>query len=149
MGNVIWNIKSFHGLSVAEIYAILKIRQEVFVVEQTCHYLDADGSDEKALHIWAEMEGDIVAYCRIFDGNIKYREPSIGRVLTKPSARKLGLGRELMRLALETIENRFGSSEVRISAQDYLQKFYSEFGFCNTGKSYLEDDIPHTEMLRS
>lgn len=149
MNGIIWKIKSFPQLSTEELYSILKIRQEVFIVEQTCYYLDADGYDEKAVHIWAEKEGEVLAYCRIFNLGIKYPETSIGRVLTNPKFRKLKLGKFLMTVALDSIETRFASRSVRISAQDYLLKFYSEFGFLDTGLKYLEDDIPHTEMVRT
>ena len=148
MKDVVWKIKEFNELSVNELYQILKIRQEVFIVEQTCYYLDADGYDEKAIHLWAEKEGEILAYCRIFKEGVKYEEPSIGRVLTNLNFRNFKLGKILMKLALELIEARLGSKKVRISAQDYLIKFYNEFGFYDTGKKYLEDDIPHTEMAR-
>ena len=149
MKEVIWKIKTFRQLSTEELYGILKIRQEVFIVEQTCYYLDADGYDEKAIHIWAEKDGKIAAYCRIFDQGIKYPEASIGRVLTHPDFRKLGLGKVLVRFAIDTIHARFRCENIKISAQDYLLKFYSEFGFRDTGKKYLEDDIPHTEMIRN
>jgi len=148
MKNVVWRIKNFDDLSLKELYEILMIRQEVFVVEQTCYYLDADGSDEKAIHIWGEIEGKIVAYCRIFQPNIKYKEASIGRVLTNPNFRGQNLGKVLMRIALQTIQIRFKSKAVKISAQDYLLKFYSDLGFVDTAKKYLEDDIPHTEMIK-
>lgn len=148
MNEVVWKIKSFEKLSIKELYAILKIRQEVFIVEQTCYYLDADGYDEKAIHIWGEKNGEIVAYCRIFEPKIKYPESSLGRVLTNPSYRNLKLGKILLKIALHTIEVKFNTPNVRISAQDYLLRFYSEFGFISTGLEYLEDDIPHTEMLR-
>ncbi|MEC5158729.1 GNAT family N-acetyltransferase [Chryseobacterium sp. MP_3.2] len=144
----VWKIKTFHQLTTIELYEILKIRQEVFIVEQTCFYLDADGADEKAVHIWAENEGKAVAYCRVFKAGVKYDECSIGRVLTHPNYRKLQLGKTLMAIAISTIENRFSSRKIRISAQDYLLKFYKEFGFQDIGLHYLEDDIPHTEMLR-
>ena len=146
--NITWKIKSLEELSIDELYEILKVRQEVFVVEQTCYYLDADDYDQKALHLFAEKEGKVVAYCRIFPEGVKYPETSIGRVLTHPDFRNLKLGKTLIKFALETIETRFGTTECRISAQDYLIKFYSDFGFQDTGKKYLEDDIPHTEMAR-
>ena len=149
MQTIHWKIKSFAELSVPELYEILKIRQEVFIVEQTCDYLDADGYDDKAIHLWAENNGEILAYCRLFDLGIKYQEASIGRVLTNSNYRNLRLGKTLMKFALFIIEARFRAGDVRISAQDYLLKFYSEFGFQDTGKKYLEDDIPHTEMLKS
>ena len=148
MNEVVWKIKSFDKLTIKELYAILKIRQEVFIVEQTCYYLDADGYDEKAIHIWGEKDEEIVAYCRIFEPKIKYPESSLGRVLTNPSYRNLKLGKVLLKIALNTIEVKFNTPNVRISAQYYLLRFYSEFGFISTGVEYLEDDIPHTEMLR-
>lgn len=149
MKEIIWKIKSFEELSTNELYQILKIRQEVFVVEQTCYYLDADGYDEKALHLWAEKQGQIVAYCRIFKQKVKYPETSIGRVLTHPNARNLSLGKTLMSFALQAIETNYNTKECRISAQDYFLDFYKNFGFKDTGKKYLEDDIPHTEMVRN
>jgi len=149
MNNVVWRIKNFDDLSLKELYEILKIRQEVFVVEQTCYYLDADGSDEMAVHIWGEIEGKIVAYCRIFQPNIKYKEASIGRVLTSPDFRGQNYGKILMKVALQTIQIRFSTEAVRITAQDYLLKFYSDLGFMDTGKKYLEDNIPHTEMIKN
>ncbi|MGZ5263786.1 MAG: GNAT family N-acetyltransferase [Kaistella sp.] len=149
MKEVIWKVKTFSQLSTEELYEILKIRQEVFIVEQTCFYLDADGYDEKAVHVWAEKDGEIAAYCRIFDQGIKYPEASIGRVLTHPDFRKLSLGKTLVRFAINAIQARFRSERIKISAQDYLLKFYSEFGFRDTGNKYLEDDIPHTEMIKN
>ena len=148
MKDIIWKIKSFEELSIHELYEILKVRQEVFIVEQTCYYLDADGYDDKALHIWAETNGEIAAYCRIFSQGIKYPETSIGRVLTNTKYRNLKLGKTLINIALQAIETHFETSECRISAQNYLLEFYKSFGFEDTGKKYLEDDIPHTEMVR-
>ena len=145
---IIWKVKSFEHLNTSELYSLLKIRQEVFIVEQTCPYLDADDYDQKALHLWGEFNGEVVAYCRIFAPGIKYNEASIGRVLANTNYRGHNLGRVLMRNAIATIESRFRTKNVRISAQDYLLKFYAEFGFADTGKKYLEDDIPHTEMIR-
>jgi ElaA protein len=146
---IVWKIKSFEELSTKELYEILKIRQEVFVVEQTCYYLDADGYDDQAVHIWAEKEGQFLAYCRVFKPGIKYTESSIGRVLTHPSFRNLKLGKILMGISIDAIGAQFGSKKVRISAQDYLLRFYSGLGFVATENKYLEDDIPHTEMFKS
>lgn len=148
MSNIIWKIKSFDELTVPEFHEIIKARIDVFVVEQNCPYHDLDGYDEKAIHLWAEKDNMVLAYCRIFDKGIKYSETSIGRVLTSEKGRGKNLGKQLIQYAVETIENRFKTSEVRISAQDYLLKFYSYFGFEDTGKKYLEDNIPHTEMFR-
>ncbi|WP_027378716.1 GNAT family N-acetyltransferase [Chryseobacterium daeguense] len=148
MSNIVWKIKTFEELTVPELYSFLKARIDVFVIEQNCPYPDLDNYDQKAIHIWAEENGEVLAYCRVFDKGIKYDETSIGRVLTTEAARGRSLGKQLIQYAVETIENRFHTPEIRISAQDYLLKFYSDFGFTDTGKKYLEDDIPHTEMVR-
>ena len=148
MINAEWKIKTFSELTTTELYAIIKVRIDVFVVEQDCPYPDCDDYDQKAIHLWAENNGEVLAYCRIFDKGIKYPETSIGRVVTTQNARGTGLGKQLIKYALEIIENRLETSEIRISAQDYLLKFYSDFGFADTGKKYLEDNIPHTEMFR-
>ncbi|MCX8533272.1 GNAT family N-acetyltransferase [Chryseobacterium luquanense] len=148
MSNIIWKIKSFEEITTSELYEIIRARVDVFVVEQNCPYPDLDGYDQKAIHLWAEQDNSVLAYCRIFDKGIKYPETSIGRVLTTEEARGKSLGKQLIQYAVETIENRFKTSEIRISAQDYLLKFYSDFGFQDTGKKYLEDNIPHTEMFR-
>lgn len=148
MSDIVWKIKSFDEFTVPELYAVLKARIDVFVVEQNCPYPDLDGYDQKALHLWAEENGEVLAGCRIFNKGIKYNEASIGRVLTTEKARGKNLGKQLIQYAVETVENRFHMSEIRISAQDYLLKFYGDFGFEDTGEKYLEDDIPHTEMLR-
>lgn len=148
MSNIIWKIKSFEEITTSELYEIIRARVDVFVVEQDCPYPDLDGYDQQAVHIWAEQDQDVLAYCRIFNNGIKYPETSIGRVLTTEKARGKSLGKQLIQYAVETIENRFHTSEVRISAQDYLLRFYSGFGFVDTGKKYLEDNIPHTEMFR-
>ena len=148
MNNIIWKIKSFEEITTSELYEIIKARVDVFVVEQDCPYPDLDDYDQKALHLWAEQDQKVLAYCRIFNQGIKYTETSIGRVLTTEKGRGKNLGKQLIQYAVETIENRFRTSEIRISAQDYLLRFYSGFGFEDTGKKYLEDNIPHTEMFR-
>lgn len=144
----VWKVKSFEELTTTELYQILLLRAEVFVVEQDCPYQDVDNTDQKALHLWAEMEGKVVAYCRMFDHGIKYPESSIGRVVTHPEYRGHKLGRALLNLTMETIKNRYANPDIRISAQNYLLKFYGSLGFEPVGESYLEDNIPHTEMLR-
>ena len=148
MTNIDWKIKTFSELTTTELYEIIKARVNVFVVEQDCPYPDLDDYDQKAIHLWAEKEGEVLAYCRIFDKGIKYPETSIGRVVTTENGRGTGLGKQLISYAIDVIENRLRTTEVRISAQDYLLKFYSGFGFVDTGKKYLEDNIPHTEMFR-
>ncbi len=148
MNDIIWTVKSFDELTAAELYALIKARVDVFVVEQVCPYPDLDGYDQQALHLWAVKNGEIAAYCRIFQPAVKYPEASIGRVLTTQNYRKLKLGKVLMKFAINTIEARYRTSAIRISAQDYLLKFYGDLGFEDTGRKYLEDDIPHTEMVK-
>ena len=149
MSSIFWKIKTFELLNTAELYKILKLRTNVFVVEQNCAYPELDNKDQAAVHLWAEQDGEILAYCRIFPPGSNYTESSIGRVVTAPNRRKQNLGRHLMLLAIESIETHYHTSKIRISAQDYLLDFYKTFGFEDTGKKYLEDGIPHTEMLRS
>ena len=148
MSNIVWKIKSFEELSGEEVYKIIKARIDVFVVEQNAPYHDCDDKDQVALHLWAEQDGKLLAYCRLFNKGVKYDETSIGRVLTTEAARGKGMGRTLISYAVQTIENRFHTSEIRISAQDYLIQFYSDFGFIPTDLKYLEDNLPHTEMYR-
>ena len=114
MEAVHWKIKSFIELSVTELYEILKIRQQVFVVEQACYYLDADGYDDKAIHLWAEQNGEILAYCRIFDAGIKYQEASIGRVLTNPNYRNelLKTWEDLPEIYVTSAEKKEGGDEI-------------------------------------
>ncbi len=149
MSKLVWKVKKFEELSTEDLYKILNARNEVFVVEQNCIYLDTDGSDEKAWHLWAEYDGKVGAYCRFFPPRVKYPEASIGRVLTTKSSRGTGIGRQMITYAVSCIENLFNTSEIRISAQDYLINFYQSFGFIDTGNKYFEDEIPHTEMLRN
>jgi ElaA protein len=139
-----WYERTFDALDVHQLYRILALRQRVFVVEQTCAYLDADGVDQASRHLWAERAGDIVAYVRIVPPGVKYDEVAIGRVITAPEARGTGLGRELMRRAIAA-----AGSPIRISAQAHLEKFYGELGFARASDVYDEDGIPHIEMLRA
>jgi len=144
-----WKTKRFETLSSLELYELLKLRSEVFVVEQNCVYLDIDGKDEKALHLLGTFEGKIVAYARLFKPNDYFAEASIGRVVTHPDFRERKIGHILMREAFESIRIYFGESKITISAQLYLKKFYESHGFIQTSEMYLEDDIPHIEMKKS
>ena len=144
-----WECKPFHELTADQMYTILCVRQEVFVLEQECLYLDADGKDRKSFHLMGFTGDELVAYARIVEPGVSYQEVSMGRILTTENARGTGAGIELMEVGIEEIENRYGNVPIRISAQTYLLKFYEKFGFRSTGKEYLEDEIPHTEMLRS
>lgn len=140
-------IKNFSDLTQRELYQILQARNEVFVVEQNCVYQDADGYDEKSIHVIVPFEDRLGAYCRVLPPGLKYPEWSIGRVLTAKHARGRKLGHKLTEAALETVAIR-GGGNIRISAQAYLQKFYESHGFACVGEEYLEDNIPHIEMLR-
>lgn len=148
MDNVVWKVKLFDSITARELYSIIKARLDVFVVEQNCPYSDLDNYDQIAIHVWAEKDDEVLAYCRVFDKGVKYSEASIGRVLTTDLARGKGLGKVLIANALDVIWDKFETREIRISAQDYLIKFYSDFGFRDTGKKYLEDHLPHTEMVK-
>jgi ElaA protein len=141
-----WKIKPFQALSLSELYSILQLRSEVFVVEQNCIYQDIDGKDEKALHVLGEFDGKIVAYARLFKPNDYFEKSSIGRVIVDQDFRDKKLGHFLMREAIEAIRNHFGETQITISAQLYLKKFYESLGFIQTSEMYLEDDIPHIEM---
>jgi ElaA protein len=143
-----WKWKAFNDLTADEVYTILCVRQEVFVLEQECLYLDADGKDRKSYHLMGYLDNDLVAYARIVEPGICYNEVSIGRILSSEKARGTGTGKELMIQAITKIEEIYGMVPIRISAQSYLVGFYGKFGWESTGKEYLEDDIPHTEMLR-
>jgi ElaA protein len=144
-----WHYKKFEELTSKELYEILELRVEVFVVEQNCLYNECDRKDLKCDHLWCEMDGKIIAYCRIVPPGVSYDEPSIGRVVSHPQYRDLKLGYELMRHSLQIIENHFESKSVRISAQSYLKSFYQKFGFQQVSEEYLEDDLPHIQMLKS
>lgn len=145
-----WELKTFEQLSTAELYDILTLRNLVFVVEQTCIYPDTDGRDLQAWHLTGRNDrGDLLAYCRLFAPGIVYREASVGRVVSHPSVRKTGVGKELMQEALRQCDALFDRAAIRISAQLYLKKFYEGFGFEVFGEKYLEDDIDHIAMIRS
>jgi ElaA protein len=142
-----WHDKAFDELSVHELYAVLALRSRVFVVEQTCVYLDLDGKDERARHLLGVDEaGTLVAYARIFAPGESYPETAIGRVVTSPEVRKRGHGEELMREAITRATARHGRS-IRIGAQRYLERFYRRLGFVPEGEPYDEDGIPHVEMV--
>lgn len=143
-----FEIKPFKRLSLTEIYQILQLRSEVFVVEQNCVYQDIDGKDDKALHLLGMYDGILVAYARLFAPGDYFEKASIGRVIVKPGFRDKKWGHELMREAIAGISEHYGESKITISAQLYLKKFYESHGFVATGEVYLEDDIPHIEMKR-
>lgn len=143
-----WKIKPFDALLVHELYDLLKLRSEVFVVEQNCVYLDLDGKDKIALHLFAEYDGKIVAHARLFKPGISFDHASIGRVVVDPNYRDRKWGHDLMREAIAGIKIHFNESKITIGAQLYLKKFYESHGFVQTSEMYLEDDIPHIEMIK-
>ncbi len=146
---VIWHYKLFDELTAKELYQIIQLRNQVFVIEQDCIYQDADGKDLKCGHLWATINNEVVAYSRIVPKGISYEnEPSIGRVVTNDKFRGLGLGKQLIANSIMVIENRLFTSSIRISGQLYLKEFYESFGFNQVSEVYLEDNIPHIEMLR-
>lgn len=149
MEAVIWNYKEFNDLTLQELYKILQLRNQVFVVEQNCPYQDCDNKDFVSGHLWATVGDDIVAYSRIVPIGISYKEePSIGRVISNDKYRGQGFGKQLLINSIQVIENHFQSTSIRISAQLYLKSFYESFGFQQVSEEYLEDDIPHIEMLK-
>lgn len=144
-----WYAKPFHELSTRELYDLLQLRQEVFVVEQTCPYLDADGKDFYAWHLFAYNGAQqMVACARVFLPELLGREVRIGRVVSSPRVRGQGVGRELMHQALAFCAHHAPAVTVVLSAQTYLREFYASFGFIEVGEEYLEDDIPHIDMER-
>jgi ElaA protein len=144
-----WTWARFEDLGVGNLYDALALRSRVFVVEQNCAYLDADGADRSAWHLLGRNEsGALAAYLRVVDPGIKYAEPSIGRVISAPEVRGSGAGRVLMREGLARCAAAWPGRPVRISAQARLARFYSSLGFAGVGEPYLEDGIPHLEMLR-
>ncbi len=145
-----YRCKAFNELSVLQLYAIMALRQEVFVVEQNCPYLDADGKDLAAHHLVGyDDEGTTVAYARLLPKGVSYEHhASMGRIVTKPAVRGRGLGRELMKNALDWADRLYPNESLKISAQTYLRKFYEDFGFVVSGEEYLEDGIPHLPMVR-
>lgn len=139
-----WHDRAFAELSLVELHAIFALRARVFVVEQACAYLDVDGLDLAARHVFAEAD-QLAAYLRVLPAGAKFAEASIGRVVTAPEHRGTGLGRQLVQRGLDVV----GAAPVRIGAQLHLERFYAEFGFRRVGEPYDEDGIPHVEMLRA
>ena len=144
-----WTAKHFDELSTKELYTILRLRSEVFVVEQNCVFLDMDNKDIYCHHLMG-WEGDqLMGYSRIVPAGISYVESSIGRIVSSPAARGRGIGRELLISSIDTLYKLHGKRDIRIGAQYYLKQFYSSFGFVQKGDIYLEDGIEHIEMLLS
>lgn len=146
----IWHCKHFSELSLEEFHEIIRLRISVFIIEQNCPYPELDGKDLDAYHVFGTNEkNEIVAVSRILKPGVSYEECSIGRVASSGTFRMKGCGILLMQNTIEELEKLFGKTDIRISAQEYLKSFYEKFGFNKVSDSYLEDEIPHIEMLRS
>ncbi|RWY53834.1 GNAT family N-acetyltransferase [Mucilaginibacter gilvus] len=141
-------ILPFHQLNVDELYQLLRLRSEVFVVEQHCVFLDQDDKDQQCYHLLLYADDQLAAYSRLVPADLSYAEPAIGRVVTSPAFRGSGLGRKLMELSIQGCEELFGPQTIRIGAQTYALPFYTSLGFVEDGDRYDEDGIEHIEMVR-
>ena len=148
MSGITWRFVAFDALTARELYAVLQLRSEVFVVEQACVFQDMDGADVQAMHLLGTLAGQLVAYARCFAAGVKFAEASIGRVATRNSLRGSGSGHVLLQKAIACLSQQWGPQAIRIGAQARLEPFYRQHGFVKTGAPYSEDGIPHIEMLR-
>jgi len=139
--------KTFYKLDIEEIYQILRLRSEVFVVEQECVYQDLDNKDQKAIHIFLKEKENITAYTRVFKKGDYYANPSIGRVVVSKNERGKELGKKIMKSSIDYIKKNELGEKIELSAQKYLDKFYKNLGFYSVGKEYMEDGIPHQRMF--
>jgi ElaA protein len=144
-----WTLKKFNELTLHQLYAAMQLRIEVFIVEQTCPFQDADDKDQESYHLLGYSNEKLVAYTRLVPPGVIYQEPSIGRVVTSPSVRGSGSGKALMQESLNRAYHLFGIRHIKIGAQLYLKKFYEGFGFQQISEVYLEDGIPHIYMLKN
>jgi ElaA protein len=143
-----WLLKKFEELTPYQLYAILQLRNEVFVVEQNCVFQDTDDKDQQSMHFMGFLNNKLVAYTRLVPPGVAYEEVSIGRVVTSPSVRRSGIGKELMQRSIDTVYRLFGEVPIKIGAQLYLKKFYESLGFKQVSEVYLEDGIEHIYMIR-
>ena len=148
--NITWYHKHFRDLNTSELYQILQLRNEVFIVEQNCPFQDLDDKDFKCYHLMGfdTVSQKIMAYTRIVPAGVSYEEASIGRVVSSPLARGSGFGKQLMKQSIELLEELYGGVSIRIGAQLYLKKYYESFGFQQDSEVYLEDGIEHILMVR-
>ena len=138
----------FKEFDIHELYNVLQLRSDIFVVEQDCVYLDLDGKDEKAIHVIGFKDARVVAYTRIFKPGDYFDRASIGRVAVHKEYRKYGYGKVIMQASIKAVDELFNTKEILISAQAYLEKFYNDLGFKTIGDGYLEDGIPHIRMIK-
>ena len=143
-----WTLRNFDSLTPHELYAILRLRSEVFVVEQTCIFLDMDNNDQQCYHLMGWQDDLLYAYTRLVPPGLSYAEASIGRVVTSPAARGNGIGKTLIEKSIEEVFKLYGKGPIKIGAQRYLKKFYRSFGFEQIGDIYEEDGIDHIKMIR-
>ena len=143
-----WMLKKFDDLTSSEMYSILQLRNEVFVVEQNCVFQDADNKDQPAHHLMGWRGDKLAAYSRLLPPGISYEFVSIGRIVTSPAERRNGVGKILMKKSIEAVTKLFGSVAIKLGAQLYLKQFYESFGFVQSSDIYLEDGIEHIEMIR-
>jgi ElaA protein len=147
MNGICWTLKTFSELTPHELYDILRLRSEVFVVEQQCIFLDMDDRDQQAHHLQGRFQDELIASVRILPPGLAYPEASIGRVVGSPRHRGKGAGKQLMEKALAATISLYGPNPIKIGAQQYLKKFYEDLGFEQCSDTYLEDDIPHIKMI--
>jgi ElaA protein len=146
--NITHRVKAFQDLTVFELYELLKLRSEVFVVEQNCVFQDMDDKDQKCSHLMLFVDSQLVGCSRLVPAGVSYQEMSIGRVITAASVRGKGLGKVVMELSIEACRQLFGGGDIRIGAQTYALGFYAALGFVAAGDTYDEDGIEHIEMVR-
>ena len=144
-----WETNTLHDLSVIDYHHIMALRTSIFVVEQNCPYQDIDDKDLTAFHVYGKIDQNVIAVCRILPAGISYAEISIGIVAVSMEYRGTNVANDLMHQTIHFIENQWGKKDIRISAQQHLTTFYNRFGFVQVSEMYLEDDIPHVEMLRT
>ncbi len=142
-------VKTFKDLNTIELYSILQLRAEVFVVEQNCVYQDLDGKDQNALHVIGTKSHKIIAYTRIFKAGLYYDVASIGRVVVAQEERRYGYGKVIMEASIQAVKEHLKEETIKISAQEYLKNFYNDLGFKEVGDGYLEDGIPHIAMIKN
>lgn len=143
-----WRFQTFDELTTTELYGILRLRSEVFVLEQRCCFLDMDNKDQLSYHLSGYNNGELMAFARIVPPGLSYEYPAIGRIVVSPRGRGAGYGIELLNVSIQKLEELYGKVPIRIGAQLYLKRFYESFGFRQSGDVYLEDDIEHIEMTR-
>ena len=143
-----WRFQTFDELTTTELYGILRLRSEVFVLEQRCCFLDMDNKDQLSYHLSGYHDGNLMAFARIVPPGLSYEYPAIGRIVVSPNGRGAGYGIELLQVSILKLEELYGNVPIRIGAQLYLKRFYESFGFRQSGDIYLEDGIEHIEMTR-